>query len=1102
MPINILNRFGPLSFKSQTNNTENLSINSLLSNFYNPGSNNFSISQSYYQLENRIGNSSSDTKTISITNPLGAGFINKDDRRPIKFSEFYGASFFSSSFKIAASTGVATVKVYSPSVIQNNNFLTNNIQDKVYQYTLYSKSDVTTPIVDSGWNKIFSYAKSGDNIELFYNLVDTKAYKLVAKDCLSNAFSSSMFIGTCASSVTDNTTYSYTMTAADLPTASSLLLQKINSDKTTNGYTNTKITDLSNILNNLNNLLQNPNISTYKSSGQLLPSITYKDNLGYNRTLNFDGLIIQKSNVPNGPLGYFYTGLVTATSSGGTNSTYEYSFENTSTFGQITLYILGTQDSSGVSCTAPPAKIGNFPTNISFTGPRCGYLDCGDGYTQPVCNPTSTTQIRHSGSFIITNNNNDEMLATISPTWTKLNGDPLDSLVSTVVFNPSGMFSIAANSVRKVSIGFGLSNYQNESQPTTFTAKGSINLVLPLGYSPQSQNCEIIATFDKNSCNISLPIKQIWITPSFWQPVGVDELSCNANPNSAQIVSNPTSTTQVRHSGSFTITNNLSVKPISITFNKNNWKNYDGTTINSLLTPIEMNPDSPITLQPNESKKISVSFGKNNYNNPSQPADVNLICPFTATTDSNYYINPISENTFYFSSDKNSCVVTALKTPNWPLDIGMVGGANSIDCNCGTDTSPQICDPTLSTQIKHTGSFVITNNNPDSMTITLNQNWTNYNDGSSLNPLLLPVTISPQSPILIDPYKSKKVSIGVGIANYSNENQPSSIDIKNLAVATLPPGYTETSKNITIKFLSDKDKCRKQVVVPITPPIVTPVTSNIGCVNYNSLSLQNWGTVKSKIAQIISNGTGTTADKTFAKAVVNALPSSGCNLPSTYTQDGNVINITWTLDNAGEQTYVCTPGTSGQFAGSYTVNTSNSTLGTANFYILFLRKNDNNFDAESYINICQRGGVSSPSGGGCPASWMMMETLESGFIPAREIKVGMHLRGPDENEWNKVTVAYEDDAPIWSTTINGDIYDVDDSHLWYIGNDAWKCVKSIVAGDTIEGAYGHKYIVDKNELLMPLGKYMHLNCENRRFLMNGKVIGHNFPETVTMIKKK
>ena len=649
MPVNILNRFGPLSFKSETNNSENLSINSLLSNFYNPGSNNFSISQSYYQLENRIGNSNSDSRTINITKALGVGFINKDNRRPIKFSEFYGASYISSSFSVAASTGVATVKIYSPSVVQNNNFLTNNIQDKIYQYTLYSKSDITTPIVDSGWNKMFSYAKSGDNIELFYNLVDAKAYKLVSKDCLSNAFTSSMFIGTCASTVVDNATYTYTMSASDLPTANSLLFQKINNDKTANGYTNTKITDLSNILNNLNSLLQNPNITTYKSSGQLLPVISYKDNLGYNRTLSFDGLILQKSATPDGSLGYFYTGLVTATSSGGTNPTYAYSFENTSTFGQITLYILGTQDSNSTSCATSPTLVGNFPTNISFTGPRCGYLDCGDGYTQPVCNPTSTTQIKHSGSFIITNNNNAEMLATISSTWTNLDGTPLNSLISTVDVTPTGMFSVSANSTRKISIGFGLSNYQNILQPKTFTAKGSVNLTLPLGYSPQSQNCEIIANFDKNSCVIS----------------------------------------------------------------------------------------------------------------------------------------------------------------------------------------------------------------------------------------------------------------------------------------------------------------------PVTPPVVTPVTSNLGCISYNPSMLESWTQIKLRTVVTIAYKTGTSADKTFAKAVVNALPNSGCTLPTSITQDGYSVSINWILDPAGGQEYVCTPGTSGQFSGTYTVETTNSILGSANFYILFLRKNNNNVDAESYINLCQTGGVSS-----------------------------------------------------------------------------------------------------------------------------------------------
>ena len=649
MPVNILNRSGPLSFKSETNNNENLSINSLLSAVYNPGSNNFSISQSYYQLENRIGNSNTDSSTINITKPVGVGFINKDNRRPIKFSEFYGASYISSSFSVAASTGVATVKIYSPSVVQNNNFLTNNIQDKIYQYTLYSKSDITTPIVDSGWNKMFSYAKSGDNIELFYNLVNVKAYKLVSKDCLSNAFTSSMFIGTCASTVVDNATYTYTMSASDLPTASSLLFQKINNDKTANGYTNTKITDLSNILNNLNSLLQNPNITTYKSSGQLLPVISYKDNLGYNRTLTFDGLILQKSATPDGSLGYFYTGLVTATSSGGTNPTYAYSFENTSTFGQITLYILGTQDSSSTSCATSPTLVGNFPTNISFTGPRCGYLDCGDGYTQPVCNPTSTTQIKHSGSFIITNNNNAEMLATISPTWTNLDGTPLNSLISTVNFTPTGMFSVSANSTRKISIGFGLSNYQNTLQPKTFTAKGSVNLTLPLGYSPQSQNCEIIANFDKNSCVIS----------------------------------------------------------------------------------------------------------------------------------------------------------------------------------------------------------------------------------------------------------------------------------------------------------------------PVTPPVVTPVTSNLGCISYNPSMLESWTQIKLRTVVTIAYKTGTSADKTFAKAVVNALPNSGCTLPTSITQDGYSVSINWILDPAGGQEYVCTPGTSGQFSGTYTVVTTNSILGSANFYILFLRKNNNNVDSESYINLCQTGGVSS-----------------------------------------------------------------------------------------------------------------------------------------------
>jgi hypothetical protein len=140
--------------------------------------------------------------------------------------------------------------------------------------------------------------------------------------------------------------------------------------------------------------------------------------------------------------------------------------------------------------------------------------------------------------------------------------------------------------------------------------------------------------------------------------------------------------------------------------------------------------------------------------------------------------------------------------------------------------------------------------------------------------------------------------------------------------------------------------------------------------------------------------------------------------------------------------------------------------------------------------VCVPSSTGGGDSGGCPAIWHPMETKEHGFIPAGEIKVGMHLRGPD-GEWNEVTVAYEAEAPIWRTIINGETYDVDDSHLWYVGNGLWKSVKSLQAGDKLEGELGDVYVVDSNELYMPVGKFMHLNCVNKRFLMRGKIIGHN-----------
>ena len=1041
MPVNILNRSGPLSFKSETNNNENLSINSLLSAVYNPGSNNFSISQSYYQLENRIGNSNADSSTINITKPVGVGFINKDNRRPIKFSEFYGASYISSSFSVAASTGVATVKIYSPSVVQNNNFLTNNTQDKVYQYTLYSKSTITTPIADSGWNKMFSYAKSGDNIESFYNLINTKAYKLVSKDCLSNAFTSSMFIGTCTSTVVDNTTYTYTMSAADLPTASSLLFQKINGDKTTNGYTNTKITDLSNILNNLNSLLQNPNITTYKSSGQLLPVISYKDNLGQNRTLSFDGLILQKSATPDGSLGYFYTGLVTATSSGGTNPTYQYSFENTSTFGQITLYILGDQDSSASSCTTPPtpATVGNFPTNISFTGPRCGYLDCGVGYTQPVCNPTSTTQIKHSGSFIITNNNNAEMLATISSTWTNLDGTTLNSLISTVGFTPTGMFSISANSTRKISIGFGLSNYENTIQPKTFTAKGSVDLVLPLGYSPQSQTCEIIANFDKNSCVIS-PVAPPVVTPvtsnigcityngaagqyplENWPLVKtkiINKISTgtgtsddkqistaiiNAIPNTNCIL--PT-TIQGVSGQTLTLEWVQKVDPVT------NYHTFSGEYDVKATHPILGTKD--FTIEFNRFKPIIIT---NNFEN----SGVGTMDVDTYTYTNSQFLNPRPGPLFVSSDDKlwyttypgGPQVYTYLnefknttalncnnRVPNWVFNrkINLPAGYNlsaqvgyirpgvliTFFESGGTDIPNEYLyelhfPPEGSTDV--TATIVKTNIKlPDKYKIA--GQYTKYWWGGGLNlstdnKLLTHVRNFGGGPNIAD-YILWDYTTGTAITYYNRLQKSidswftylgslfgsaiTSIliykDIRNSSlqqVNNVAVGIDAQFSQIPQVNFFENPNYIKICQTGGVSSVVTPVTSNLGCVNYNSSMLESWTQIKSRTVVIIDFKIGTSANKTFAKSVVNALPNTGCTLPTTISQDGYTINISWTVDSAGGQSYVCTSGTSGQFSGTYTVTTTNPILGNANFYILFLRRNNDNPDAESYIDLCQTG---------------------------------------------------------------------------------------------------------------------------------------------------
>lgn len=502
MAVNLLNRSGPISFSSITLNSEKSSINSLLSSFTNPGSDNFSLSSSMAALQQRVGNADSDTKTNDIQNALGAGIINNDFKNPIKFSEFYGASFLSASINLNPDNdGTCTVLIYSPSTVVNNNFLTGNTSDQVFQYTLYSKNGTTTPFVDSGWTKIYSYAKSGDNNEIFYNLINTKTYKVVAKDCLSNSFTSSIFIGTCNNSNTYKNSYSYNISSTNLSFAINNLKKQIIADTPINGYSNTQVSDIDSITNNLEKLIINP--ASFRPINSIYPELAIKDVYGYSRTLRFDGLILQKRITQTGALGYFLNGLVTATSVAGSSSpTQQYSFENTSTLGQINFYILGSQTSTGTSCASAPTNPANLPTNISFAGPTCGDLECGTNKPQSICNPSSVSQIKHTGSFSITNNNADIMTVSISDQWLTLDDSAPDALLKPITVNPTS-FTIPAKSFKKVAVGFGLNSFSDPNQPSNFTLKTTAQLNLPITYTPNSTTCQIIASFDKNKCIIS-----------------------------------------------------------------------------------------------------------------------------------------------------------------------------------------------------------------------------------------------------------------------------------------------------------------------------------------------------------------------------------------------------------------------------------------------------------------------------------------------------------------------------------------------------------------------------------------------------------------------
>jgi hypothetical protein len=289
---------------------------------------------------------------------------------------------------------------------------------------------------------------------------------------------------------------------------------------------------------------------------------------------------------------------------------------------------------------------------------------------------------------------------------------------------------------------------------------------------------------------------------------------------------------------------------------------------------------------------------------------------------------------------------------------------------------------------------------------------------------------------------------------------------------------------------------------------LAPVSSISGCSALPTDTISNIVVTQNCFspAQTI-NPLVTTADVNFTGSAIFVNPSTNAH-SATYTLNADWIN---TINNkslyTGNQqllpafspsTFTLSVGQSKKVTYTFGENYWHNAIQSSSFSTRgsFTAVFSGGATLVGYItstmdkNVCMGSGGDGGSGG-CPAAWQLMETKELGFIPAKEIVVGMHLRDPQIGVWNRVNVAYISRAPIYRTIIDGVAFDVDNSHKWPVGNDIWTQVVDIKPGDTLEGVDNKPLFVNDNYLLFEDAEYMHLNCDNHRFVMGSDVIGHN-----------
>lgn len=146
----------------------------------------------------------------------------------------------------------------------------------------------------------------------------------------------------------------------------------------------------------------------------------------------------------------------------------------------------------------------------------------------------------------------------------------------------------------------------------------------------------------------------------------------------------------------------------------------------------------------------------------------------------------------------------------------------------------------------------------------------------------------------------------------------------------------------------------------------------------------------------------------------------------------------------------------------------------------------------------------STGGGGhetCPAASQLIETLEHGFIYARDLKPGMHLRDNDidpntgDSYWNEVYSVTIKQSEIWRMVTQEESLDVDRDHRWYTIDGRWVRAYHIQPGEGLmpDARFADRYpggILVKYSGFDRWDDFCLIDCDRHRFVL-GQVVGHN-----------